>query len=174
MHKTHHAALWQLKELDTQGVFCGYASVFDVVDGQRDVVKRGAFHDSIQQGTQGIKLLWQHAMHEPIGVIEELKEDVRGLYVRGRLLLEVERAREAYALLKSGAVTGLSIGYTPTRYRIDPDSGIRMISAIDLREISLVTFPANEQARVTVVKARDDGRRAFMAACRRAMGVLSL
>jgi uncharacterized protein len=146
-------SLFSLKHLEENGVFAGYASVFDVVDSQRDVVLRGAFSDSLQQRQGEIKLLWQHDMREPIGIIEELREDDRGLYLKGRLLMEVARAREAYALIKTGAVKGLSIGYSPRRYRVDPDSGVRMLAAVDLWEVSLVTFPANAAATVTVVKS---------------------
>ncbi len=141
-----------LKSLDTQGRFAGYASVFNVVDSQRDIMLRGAFHHTLGQRVSSIKFLWQHQQEEPIGVLDRMFEDERGLYVEGRLLLEVQRAREAYALLKSGAVNGLSIGYSPVRYRIDAESGIRHLAAVDLWEISLVTFPANEAANVTVVK----------------------
>jgi uncharacterized protein len=142
-----------LKHLEENGVFAGYASVFDVVDSQRDVVLRGAFTASLQERVGEIKLLWQHDMREPIGIIEELREDERGLYLKGRLLMEVARAREAYALIKTGAVKGLSIGYSPRRFRTDPDSGVRMLAAVDLWEVSLVTFPANAAATVTVVKS---------------------
>ncbi len=144
----------EIKELEENGTFAGYASVFGVIDSQNDVVIRGAFADSLRGRVGEIKLLWQHDMREPIGMIEELREDEQGLYLKGRLLMEVGRAREAYALLKSGAVKGLSIGYSPRRYRIDPDSGIRSLAAVDLWEVSLVTFPANEAAFVTVVKTK--------------------
>jgi hypothetical protein len=145
--------LLSLKHIEENGVFAGYASVFDVVDSQRDVVLRGAFADSLTARQGEIKLLWQHDMREPIGIIEELREDERGLYLKGRLLMEVARAREAYALMKTGAVRGLSIGYSPRRFRVDPDSGVRMLAAVDLWEVSLVTFPANAAATVTVVKS---------------------
>lgn len=141
-----------VKELDTTGVFAGYGSVFNLIDSQRDMVLPGAFLDSLRAHAWGVKLLWQHDAKEPIGVIEELREDDQGLYVRGRLLMDIARAREAYALLKEGVVSGLSIGYSPVRYRIDPDSGVRLLAKVDLWEISLVTFPANDAARVTVVK----------------------
>jgi HK97 family phage prohead protease len=96
--------------------------------------------------------LWQHKQDEPIGVFEQMFEDEMGLYVQGRLLLDVARAREAYALLKQGAISGLSIGYSPTQYKIDANNGTRILSEIELWEISLVTFPANAAAGVTVVK----------------------
>jgi HK97 family phage prohead protease len=148
----------QIKSLDTQGRFAGYASVFDVVDSQRDIILRGAFAQTLSGRTGEIKLLWQHQQDEPIGVFDRMFEDERGLYVEGRLLLDVRRAKEAMILLKAGAISGLSIGYSPVRYRIDADTGIRLLAEVDLWEVSLVTFPANEAAGVTVVKqARPNG-----------------
>jgi HK97 family phage prohead protease len=143
----------EIKSLDATGRFAGYASVFNVVDRQRDLVLRGAFKNTLTKRMKEIKLLWQHQWEEPIGVLVKIFEDEKGLYVEGLLLMEVARAREAYALLKSGAVNGLSIGYTPGRWLRDADSGVRKLQSIDLWEISLVTMPANPAAKVTVVKA---------------------
>jgi HK97 family phage prohead protease len=142
----------QLKSLEPDGRFAGYASVFDVVDDQRDTIRPGAFRHTLGGRGADIKLLWQHQADEPIGVFDHIFEDGRGLYVEGRLLLEVQRAREAHALLKAGAISGLSIGYSPVRYTIDAQSGVRVLSAVQLWEVSLVTFPANHASRVTVVK----------------------
>lgn len=153
-HKRTQATL-DIKALEENGVFAGYASVFDVVDSQADVMLRGAFEQSIAARAENVKLLWQHAQDEPIGVVEQLREDVHGLYIKGRLLMDVARAREAYALLKAGVIKGLSIGYSPMRYRIDRASGVRYLSAVELWEVSLVTFPANDAAQVTVVKSAD-------------------
>ncbi len=144
-----------LKSLDEQGRFAGYASVFDVVDNQRDVIHGGAFSQTLGKRLHSIKLLWQHQQDKPIGTFERIFEDERGLYVEGRLLMEVQGAREAYALLKAGAVSGLSIGYSPVRYHIDDETGIRHLSEVELWEISLVTFPANAAAGVTVVKGAE-------------------
>lgn len=141
-----------LKRIDATGMFAGYASVFHVVDSQRDVVMPGAFRDTLRLREQPVKLLWQHRLEEPIGIVSALFEDERGLYIEGKLLLDVAQAREAYSLLKEGVVTGLSIGYSPRRYTRDPDSGVRQLHAVDLIEVSLVTLPANGQAQVTVVK----------------------
>lgn len=115
---------------------------------------RGAFAESLKGRLSDIKLLWQHDMREVIGIVEELREDAQGLYLKGRLMMDVSRAHEAYTLLKIGAVNGLSIGYSPRKYRIDPESGIRSLSSVDLWEVSLVTFPANEAAFVTMVKTK--------------------
>ena len=141
-----------IKSIDHQGRFAGYASVFGVVDNQRDMMLAGAFKHTLSGRTGEIKLLWQHQQSEPIGVFDTIFEDKHGLYVEGRLLLDVQRAKEAYALLKEGAVSGLSIGYSPVRYKTDSKTGIRLLAEVELWEISLVTFPANEVAGVTVVK----------------------
>jgi uncharacterized protein len=150
----HHMELpLALKSVDASGRFAGYASVFGVVDRQGDEVVRGAFAATIVNREADIKLLWQHRRDEPIGIITHLKEDTLGLYVEGRLLLDIARAKEALALLKNGVLKGLSIGYSPLRYDIDRETGVRRLYEVALWEISLVTFPANESAQVTVVKA---------------------
>lgn len=142
-----------LKSLNEAGRFAGYASVFGVVDQQRDVVMRGAFLRSLSARKGEVKLLWQHDSNAPIGVIDRLFEDTRGLYIEGKLLLNVQQAKEAYSLLKAGVVAGLSIGYLPVNYHIDPETGVRVLTEVDLFEVSLVTFPANQAAGVTVVKS---------------------
>lgn len=144
-----------VKSLAADGRFAGYASVFDMIDNQRDVMQKGAFANAMKKGAGAVKLLWQHQQDEPIGIFEKIFEDGYGLYVEGRLLLDVQKAKEAHALLKAGAVSGLSIGYSPVRYKIDGVTGVRLLSEVDLFEVSLVTFPANSAATVTVVKSDD-------------------
>ncbi len=165
----------ELKSLDAKGKFAGYASVFDVVDSQKDVIIRGAFAQTLKGRVSEIKMLWQHQQSEPIGVFTQMFEDGRGLFVEGKLLLTVARAQEAYSLLKEGAISGLSIGYSPIKYRIHERTGVRIISKVDLWEVSLVTFPANEAAKITVVKGDlpPTGLIALSEAVDRAMGVLS-
>ena len=141
-----------LKNLADDGLFAGYASVFDVIDSHKDVIIRGAFARTLTERGTDIKLLWQHRTDEPIGVITKIREDSKGLYVEGKLLLEVKRAEEAHALLKTGAIEGLSIGYTVREFDIDEQTGVRILKDIDLWEVSLVTFPANPSAQVTHVK----------------------
>ncbi|CAH1656727.1 Phage prohead protease, HK97 family [Hyphomicrobiales bacterium] len=135
------------------GLFEGYASLFGVPDLGRDVVERGAFRASLdRRGVKGVKLLWQHDPGEPIGHWLTLAEDARGLKVRGQLNLGVGRARELHALMRDGAVDGLSIGYRTERARTDPRDCLRHIARLDLWEISLVTFPMLPGARVGSVK----------------------
>ncbi|MBN8542789.1 MAG: HK97 family phage prohead protease [Alphaproteobacteria bacterium] len=151
-HHRLHAVL-EIKTLSEAGAFAGYASVFGVVDSQHDMVMPGAFAFTLEKRAGQIKLLWQHLWDEPIGVLTTIFEDARGLYIEGQLLMEIARAKEAYALLKAGVVKGLSIGYTPGRWKHDPDTGVRHLQSVDLWEISLVTTPANAAAQVTVVKS---------------------
>lgn len=161
-----------LKHIDDKGNFAGYASVFNVVDNQNDMMLEGAFAATLADGKQQVKLLWQHNMDEPIGVFTLLREDARGLYVEGRLLLDVQRAKEAHALLKAGAIAGLSIGYVPIDYRIDPLTGVRLLEEVALYEISLVTFPANAEATVHAVKQVDVSLSRLAEALERASAVL--
>jgi HK97 family phage prohead protease len=130
----------------------GYGSVFDVVDGGSDVVVKGAFTKSLS--VRKPAMLWQHDTHAPIGVWDEVREDDRGLFVKGRFA-ETQLGREAHTLAKMGALTGLSIGYTVNRQAnpVDPKSGVRTLKEVGLYEVSPVTFPMNEAARVTAVKS---------------------
>lgn len=144
-----------LKGVDTDGSFEGYASLFGMEDLGRDVIAQGAFRESLQQrGTSGVKLLFQHDANQPIGVWTGLREDKRGLYAEGRLMPDVARAREVASLMRAGALDGLSIGFRALKARRDPHTGIRRIEKVDLWEISVVTFPMLPGARVTRVKSR--------------------
>jgi len=146
-----------VEDIEESGDFSGYASVFDITDSHNDVVLKGAFSRTlmdIKSGKRDVKLLWQHHMDEPIGVLTALYEDERGLYVEGKLLLDVQRGKEAYSLLKSSAIGGLSIGYTVEAFDIDATSGSRLLRDLDLWEVSLVTFPANAQAGITGIKTK--------------------
>lgn len=143
-----------LKSLEEDGIFSGYASVYNVEDNHNDIVLSGAFCNSLKKQKYGrdIKLLWQHDTSEPIGVFTKMVEDDIGLFVEGKLLLNVSRAKEAYSLMKEGALDGLSIGFTIKDSEIDEKTGNRTIIEADLWEVSLVTFPANESARITSFK----------------------
>ncbi len=141
-----------------------------MVDLGRDLVLPGAFVRSLQErGARGIKLLFQHDPAEPIGVWLELREDAYGLFVRGRVLPEVERGREVLALMRAGALDGLSIGFRAVEGRTDPKSGVRRLHRVDLWEVSIVTFPMLPEARVSAVK-HDDAR--LVAAIRRATAAM--
>ena len=144
-----------LDEVEADGVFSGYASLFGRVDLGKDVVEKGAFAASLKaRGAAGIRMLFQHDPAEPIGVWSEIREDARGLFVRGRLTKDVARAREVLSLMRGGALDGLSIGFRAVRAKSDPRSGVRRILEADLWEISVVTFPMLPDARVDMVKGR--------------------
>ena len=144
-----------LKSVEGDGTFEGYASLFNREDLSRDVVLPGAFADSLQQrGAGGVKMLFQHDANQPIGVWTSLKEDARGLHAQGRLMPEVSKAREVHALMRAGALDGLSIGFRTVKGRRDRVSGVRRLAKIDLWEISVVTFPLLPEARVAVMKGR--------------------
>ncbi len=150
MERKHIDYPLALESIDDNGSFAGYASIFNITDSHKDIIIRGAFQRTLAENND-VKLLWQHQMNEPIGIITELREDDKGLYVEGKLLLDVQRGKEAYSLLRSGAINGLSIGYTAVTFDYN-ENGIRVLSDVDLWEISLVTFPANTQAGITKIK----------------------
>lgn len=140
--------------LSQDGIIEGYASLFGEIDQARDMVMPGAFTQTLQQrGLRKIPMLFQHDPSEPVGIWLELREDFRGLWARGKLIPDVARGRELLALLRSGAIDGLSIGYRTVRGRIDPRTRTRKLYQVDLWEISIVTFPLLVGARVDAVKA---------------------
>lgn len=148
---------FELKSVDDDGVFTGYGSVFHVQDSYREIVVPGAFAKSLAgwQARENLPpCLWQHNASQPVGPYLEMSEDEYGLYVKGRLLKDdVSLAREAYALMKSKVVTGLSIGYRTVVEEYNSEAKIVTLKEIDLWEVSIVTFPANDAARVGDVKS---------------------
>ena len=147
-----------INSVGTAGTIEGHISIFGNVDSYGEIVEPGAFEKSLaksQKTGRKIKLLWQHDPHQPIGVWDELAEDKKGLFGRGRLLIEESpKAREAHGLLMAGALDGLSIGYRTIKAA--PKEGktnVLSLIELDLLEGSIVTFAANERARVEVVKA---------------------
>lgn len=165
-----------LKRVAADGTFEGYGSVFDAIDDAGDVIVKGAYQTSLdahrEAGTQ-VRMLYQHDAAEPIGIWDEIVEDDVGLLMKGRLVLDVARAREAHALMKAGALDGLSIGFEMIDHEVMDvtdaarqyrsagplravDGRIRKLTRIDLWEVSVVTFPCNRFARIGAVKAADD------------------
>lgn len=146
-----------LKSVSDTGEFDGYGSVFGVKDSYADIVMPGAFQKSLaawQEKGRLPALLWQHNMAEPIGLYTEMREDATGLYVKGRLLIEDDPlAKRAHAHMKAGSLSGLSIGYLLNDYEYDKDKSAFLLKEIDLWEVSLVTFPANDEARIADVKS---------------------
>ena len=157
MNEQKHTLLKTVFTLETkaqaEGVFRGYASIFDEVDSHNDRVVRGAFKKSLALATQEgnlPKMLWQHDEKDVIGVWTLIKEDEKGLYVEGKLLNDVTKAREAQALIREKALDGLSIGYRVKEALCSREEGaVRLLTEVDLLEISLVTFPANSGSRIS-------------------------
>jgi hypothetical protein len=139
-------------------VVAGYASLFGKKDQGGDVVQKGAYAASLKRlAASGgrVKMLWQHDPAQPIGIWDEVREDAAGLWVKGRILTEVEKGREAAALLQAGAIDGLSIGYRTVKAERD-GKGQRLLSELELWEVSLVTFPMLPEARVTAKASASD------------------
>ena len=154
--------------------FEGYASLFGIPDLGRDVVMPGAFAESLaRRGAAGIRMLWQHDPAQPIGRWLSIVEDHRGLRVRGRLNPAVSRAREAAALLREGAVDGLSIGFRVVEARRERVPQQRRLLRLDLWEISIVTFPMLPGARVEAQPREGAGSGPLALAIRRAARRLS-
>lgn len=145
---------FELKSISEDGTFTGYGSVFGVKDSYDEIVEPGAFVESLS--VRKPALLWQHRSGEPIGVYSEIREDNIGLYMVGKLALKTQRGAEAYELMKMGAVSGLSIGFQTREDSYDKVTGIRTLKKVDLWEVSLVTFPANDSARVQRVKTFEE------------------
>ena len=133
----------------------GYGSVFNNVDGGGDMVVPGAFKECIAKGRKP-KMLWQHDANQPIGAWDEMREDANGLYMKGRISKRATKGAEVAALVKMGAVDGLSIGYRTQEYEMDMDNGTRKLTKLDLWETSVVTFPMNDLAGIYAMKSADD------------------
>lgn len=142
---------FQVKDFDTKsGTFAGVASPFGELDYQRDIVMPGAFAKSIAEFEakgRKVPMLWQHDRYNPIGIYTSLKETATALEVVGQCNLDVQQGRECHALMKQGALTGLSIGYSVITEEHDDDNLIRKLHEVKLYEISPVTFPAADSAR---------------------------
>lgn len=137
------------------GTIEGYGSVYGVEDKGGDIVAAGAFKSSVDGGRMP-KMLWQHDPGTPIGVWDEMKEDQRGLVLKGRLNLDTTAGRDALGNLRMGSVDGLSIGYRTTDCDFDQNTGVRTIKEAELWEVSVVTFPMNNLAGVHSVKSQDE------------------
>lgn len=155
--RKHLERAFELKDVHDNGTFEGIASVFGELDSQRDIVVKGAFVDSLksryEERKRFVPMLWQHDTKQPIGVYPTLKEDQSGLIVKGACNMDVQQGHEAHALMKQGALSGLSIGYTTQDDEWDAKGKARILKRVDLWEISPVTFPSGDGARVTSVKS---------------------
>jgi len=159
MHKTIDRRL-EVKAVGDQGSFTAYGSVFGNIDLHRDIVVPGAFEKSLSRhksnGTMP-SMLWQHDMRQVIGKYSDMREDEKGLLLEGELFIDspIHQAKEAHYLMKAKAVTGFSIGFNIPKggQEYDEDKDCWEIKEIDLVEVSLVTYPANQQARLETVKS---------------------
>jgi len=146
-----------IKSISDSGVFSGYGSVFGVRDSYSDIVVKGAFTKSLNKWKEKGRLpalLWQHKMDEPIGYYTKMIEDDNGLYVEGQLLIDDDPlAKRAYAHMKVKSLSGLSIGYFLNEYEYDKEKSAFLLTELDLLEVSVVTFPANDEARIDNVKS---------------------
>ena len=151
------APVLEIKALKDSGEFEGYGSTFGgEPDSYGDIIAPGAYKDSLEshkaKGTMP-KMFWQHDAGQPIGKWLDAAEDSKGLIMRGRLNMGVQRGKEAYALLKDGDIDGLSIGYRIKEYSVDTETEVWTLEKVDLFEVSIVSIGANENALVASVKA---------------------
>ncbi len=158
MQTKNSAEPLDIKAISDTGTIEGHISIFGNVDSYGEIVEPGAFEESLAKSAKSgrkVKLLWQHDPHQPIGIWDELAEDRKGLWGRGRLLIDQSpKAREAHGLLLEGALDGLSIGYRTIKAVPKAGKpGIISLQKLDLLEGSIVTFAANDRARVEVVKS---------------------
>ena len=162
------------KSVDGEGKFTGYAATFNNEDLGRDVILPGAFEKSLQRRPAAkVKMLRGHDPEEPIGIWLDLAEDKKGLRATGQLILDTTKGRETHALMKAGALDGMSIGFRTLKDRYDRTKGVRYLEEVDVPEISIVTFPMNPRATVANVKGHDPERaRALVQAINRAKEAL--
>ena len=153
MNLEHKTVKFEVKEIDEEaGVFTGYAATFsDRPDSYGDIIDKGAFKKTLKEAGNRVKILWNHFVLEPIGKPLELAEDEKGLLVKGKLTLGVQRAREVLSLMKDGVITEMSIGYDTMKEQWK--DGTRHLQEVRLWDVSPCTFAANPEALITSVKA---------------------
>jgi HK97 family phage prohead protease len=148
----------QEQTVQEDGFFSGYLAVFDNIDSHGDVIRKGAFLKTIEEWKAKGKypaIFWNHDPDEPIGVFTLMREDEKGLYVEGRLLiLDIVRAKSTYALMKVKAIDGMSIGYITIQATHDPQTMIRELLELELVEGSIVAFPSNPNSLISSVKSK--------------------
>jgi HK97 family phage prohead protease len=151
---------FEVKKIEETGEFEGVASPFGVVDFGGDIVMHGAFAKSLQtdyaEKKRLVPMLWQHNQRQPIGVYTSVEEKGDNLVVRGACNMKVQQGREAHALMEQGALSGLSIGYDAIKFDFTAGGELRQLHEVKLYEISPVTFPMADQARVTLVKSLEE------------------
>lgn len=147
---------FEIKAINDEGVFSGYASTFGNVDLVGDIVQKGAFIKTLTKGVTGVLMLWQHDNSQIVGEFTRLEEDEKGLFFEGKLFVkDIKQAAEAHFLMLKKLIKAVSIGYRIESKSFDA-AGNRLLKEVDLMEISLVTFPANPEATIDAVKSVDD------------------
>jgi HK97 family phage prohead protease len=152
--REHKAFNFDYKANLENGTFEGYASIFGNIDSYKDIVTKGAFTKTIQENKNRIKILWQHDLYEPIGKPLEIKEDNTGLYVKGKIS-QTEMGQKALTLMRDGVLSEMSIGYDTIKEEYDKVSNIRYLKEVKLWEFSVVTFGANDKAKINNVKNKN-------------------
>lgn len=138
---------------DESGEFSGYAAVFGNEDEGHDIIQKGAFAKTIAEDFDRIKILSQHESYDlPIGKPLELREDEKGLYIKGKIS-NTSKGRDILTLMRDGVLNELSIGYDAVAVEFDGKTGIRYLKEIKLWEVSIVTWAMNDQAKIDDVKS---------------------
>lgn len=151
--KYGHSVPLDLKMVNENGEFEGYASTFGNVDQGNDIMVSGCFADSlVKRPAERVKMLYQHDTDDIIGKWLEMREDNKGLYVKGKLFTNIQKGAEVYEIMKEGQLDGLSIGFRTIVDEWDRELSVRRVVKCDLKEVSIVTFPMNELATVNLVK----------------------
>ncbi len=146
----------EIKDIDQEGKFSGYASTFGNKDLVGDIVQKGAFLKTLQKGADKVLMLWQHDSDKIVGEFTKLHEDEKGLFFEGQLFIKnIQQATEAHFLMLKRLIKSVSIGFRIEEKAFDQNNN-RLLKEIDLIEISLVTFPANPEATIDRVKSVDD------------------
>jgi|ERR1039457_977057 HK97 family phage prohead protease len=148
----HHIVSSELRSITGDGIFEGYAATWDTPDLGNETIQRGAFLASLSSRTNKLPILLSHS--EPIGVFNIVKEDSRGLFVQGQLNMETQNGRDTFALIKQGAISGLSIAFIPVD-SVSARDGSHTITKLNLLEISLVAVPRQPAAQITSVRSLD-------------------
>jgi len=160
--KTEYKTLsFELEDYDEeQGIFSGYAAVFNTVDNGGDIIEPGAFTKTIAEGTERVKILSQHNDYDlPIGRPIVLREDAHGLYIKGQIS-DTATGRDVKTLLKDKVLNELSIGYDPVTFDYDKEDGVRHLRELKLWEVSIVTWAMHPDATITGYKAAEAADRA--------------
>ena len=150
---------FELESADESGEFSGYAAVFGNKDSGGDIIEKGAFSKTIREDFDRIKILSQHTDCElPIGKPLELREDDKGLFIRGKIS-DTAKGRDIQTLMKDGVLNELSVGYDAVEFDYDSEQGARRLKEIKLWEVSIVTWAMNDQAKIDEVKSLVEGLR---------------